>query len=314
MLRITRALLLSVPFLATPGLAQNKPAVEWRSLMNANFAPSGVLLLDNTNLFFPPENLSEATLEVLRDGEAVESFGFSTDYRKVDAQKVFANIAIAGMAQISFEQPGEYTLQFKINGEVATRFSFSATKEASDDPFHPASGVKVTGPWSRTAYLRPKAFKDKQALELVYWRGSLDLLPNSQQDHAQAQLVQDGKLIAHSKKKTSNLIADSRGHHYEMGTLELYQPHEEDSAPNAVPFAMSQLDDGEYELNVLRLSDQSAFRQFAFSVAGGKIQHHARSALDYEPHHDLIVPRVLKEGTTMHEHEEVFWLLASEAE
>ncbi len=57
---------------------------------------------------------------------------------------------------------------------------------------------------------------------------------------------------------------------------------------------MSNLSDDDYELKVLRLSDQSAFRQFSFTVASGKIQHHERSALDVQPHQDLIVPRVLK--------------------
>ena len=299
----TLALLASLPARAQ----QNPPAVLFESMMDSYFGDDdGLVSFGDYDIVFAPEGQAQAVVGVLnKEGAVMGQFPGFAEYKRREG--VFARLQVQGPADVQLTEPGIYTLVFVLNGKPISRFPFVLRQSGTgDDPYNPKKTFVFDGYWRTLAHITTGSFKGDAIPVVSVWLGGLDMpAPDTFQAFFHARLSRDGTLLAHSKRQTSFY---SNGH-FKRREFQLYQPHDEKQAPNAVPLTMKELlVNGQYELKVLRASDEAELRAFQFTVAEGKVQPLPRSQLGFEPAVDFIVPRVTKKGSTGYEFVEAVWI------
>jgi hypothetical protein len=285
------------------------PAFVYDSILNTYFDDeSGLIRISNIDLAFAPEGEINAAVAVVNsDNTVVKSYKFYAEPRWRIG--VFAHLSEVGPADITLTEPGVYNIVFLIDGKPVTRLPvvLEQTSEG-DDPFDPKKTYRFFGFWQLYGYLTMSEWKDKPVPELNLWLGGKDLPEGKDKDTYTATLKRDGEAVAHSKR-TQGHFKDG---HYERAKIKLYHPHTERESPNAMPFMLSDWTetDGDYKLDITRKSDGKLIRSFTVTVKDEKIENLPATKLDFEPHIDYIVPRVLDRGAGQYGFLEAIWLIS----
>jgi hypothetical protein len=298
---------LFLPGLAsTATAADNAPAVTYDSFLKTKFFPNGSLMLSEYDIAFVPDAPVDAQVAVVdKEGKAMGSWRFYPDYRMQHG--VFARLQVEGTPQVEFSEPGVYGIVVLVGGEVVSRFPFAlAEGPGSGDEFNPTKSFSVRGMWERLAYFSTDTYRGEAVPRLTLWLGGADLAdPKAFQEKFMVAIRRGDELIAHSKRRTNSF---GNGHYERHDTL-LFQPHEEQAEPNAVPITMAELlQDGEYEVVALRAADEAPVRRFVFEVSDGRIVPLAQTESSYTPRLDYIVPRRPVPSSSAYEFEEIHWI------
>jgi hypothetical protein len=303
------ALLTTLWVAATPA-AEPTPAVTYDSFLNTDFYPNGSLMLSEFDLAFLPEGPANVQVAVVdAEGKNLGAHRFYPDARMT--QGAIRRLQVEGTPQVQLTEPGVYGIVVLVDSKPVSRFPF-ALKEVSksDDPFNPSTTYGFVGMWERLAYFGPETYQGRKVPELNLWLGGLDMSdPTTFRAPFMVLLRKDGEVIAHSKRRTNSF---QNGHYRKYRTL-LYQPHDEQAEPNAVPMDYDALlQDGSYELVVMRSDDQVAVRRFVFEVTDGAIEALPQTKMDYEPRMDYIAPRVPVPSSSSYEFHAVDWISTGE--
>jgi hypothetical protein len=308
-LLLKSALLILLSFSVTLVSAAPQPAVTLQSMLNMYFDDeSGYIGVKNIDLAFPPKGQINAAVALVdSNNTVVKSYKLSPDTRM--RTKVFVRLNEVGPAGFNVTKPGIYNIVFLIDGKPISRLPVALEQTSTgEDPFNPTKTYSFAGLWQIYAYLTSyNEWKGKPYPELHFWVGSRDLPKGETRDFFKVVLKHQGKIIAHSRE-TTGLISDYPKHYHHVRT-NLYHPHPRKKEANAIPFLLADWTktDGEYTMEINRLSDGALLRSFVYNVKGGKIQPIKESDLSYEPHIDYVVPRVIKPSST-YELSEAIWL------
>jgi hypothetical protein len=304
MTQSTTAVALAAALLSSPlAAATQAPIIDMTSVLNTRFYPNGGVLFEDADLVFAPTPPVSATVEILDASQKLlQSFDFFPEYRFRD--QAFGRLQANGHAQWQAPGAGEFVIQYRVGGEVVTRFPFRVRTQGPTDAFATNTTVAYEGPWSRLGYIAMRPYRDTTLPDLHYWVGGNDLAAGQSRDQSSARLFRGGALIGHSKIANGHITQG----HYVQATHALFAPHEARRAHEAPPITQADLAvDGRYELTIERQSDASVIRRFRFEVRGGSIVQHPRAALDYQPRSELLSPRVYRKGGN-YAFQPVIWL------
>ena len=290
-----------------PAAAQSyPPAIDYTSILRTRFFETGQISFGDVDIVFAPPPPADVGVSVRKaDGTVIGQFGYFPDY--VFADKAFARVRVRGPADVRLPGPGDYLIEFTVNGRPATRFPFTVRAAAAGggDPFDPARGVQFDGPWRRLGFLITRQVGQSRLVDLVFWTGGADLPPGRQKDQSVARLLRDGTLIGHSKRAQGHLAAGP----FKESIHAFFAPHDGRQAHAAPAIPLDQfLADGRYEIRIERQSDGGLLRAFRFAASGGRIGALPRSALGYAPAVDFLAPRVFATNTGQYQFREAIWL------
>jgi len=285
--------------------ADYAPAVSFNSILNTYFDDSsGQISFRDSIVAFVPEGPFKGMVAVVdAEGKAVAKFEY---FDSIMREGVFGRVKVKGLAEVKLTTPGIYTIVYLIDGKPVTRMPVRLRQTGSgDDPFNPVKTFAFDGYWRTHAYFTMTTYNDEPAPELNFWVGGIDLPEGETKDRFFAELIHDGKMVAHTKR-TQGFIGSG---HFKITKASLFHPHEYKRTANAELYMLSDLmKDGSYELKVTRTSDQAMIRSFDFVVKDGKFVPLKQTALDFDPHVDFILPRVVKRGANMFQLIEATWI------
>jgi len=197
---VLTASLMGAISVASPIWAQaQQPAVEFAALLSAVdvFPMNARLELDGQMplaVAFLPQGASvDAVLTKAGDNEPlfIQSFNVQPLYG------AFSQISPAGGAvDYLFQEPGDYVLSFRANGQLMTRLAFSVMVMKSDDPFDPAVATFTKGPWEKwAAFVTPLEDGENAIPEFWMW-GHLEALQQGGSDRYSVALKRNGDVVA----------------------------------------------------------------------------------------------------------------------
>ena len=288
-------------------LAGNQPAVTYESMLNMSFDDSsGQIRVSKIDLAFAPEEDINAAVALLdSDNKVIKSYEFHPKAQMRDA--VFARLLEKGPAYFDVKTPGTYNIVFLVDGKPVSRIPVLLEETSGgSDPFNPEKQFRFLGLWSLYGFLKFEAEADGQPFpELNLWVGGQDLPAGMRSDGFRVMLTYQGRVIAHSREDMG--LIDH--HHYKQKKVFLYYPHASNKQANSKPFVLKDwtANDGNYELQVSRKSDNAVIRKFRFVVTNNQIQQLDQAVLGYQPEVDFIVPRV-HDNTQRYRFVEAIWL------
>ncbi|MEX0776474.1 MAG: hypothetical protein WD042_12290 [Phycisphaeraceae bacterium] len=283
----------------------NTPVVEFESALDTFFHESnGTLRLDTYVVAFLPQGPVKGEVAVMNSArKVVARFPFLAEAKA--RQGVFGRVQVQGPAEVKLTEPGLYNLIFVVAGKPVTSLAFVLHAIPSADEFNPQTTYRFEGLWSRFAHLTMRTAGEQQIPQLNLWVGQADLGKGKTKDQFHAELLRDGKLVAHSKRYHGHITPGR----YQRTQIILHHPHDDKQSATAKAFALTDwLVDGPYELRLTRQSDEQVIRRFTFEVTQGKFKPHPRTDANVEPRFEHIVPRVARKGTNIFEMTEAIWL------
>ncbi len=275
-----------VGVLATGGLVwaqENSPAFEFQSLMNQRFYEDhGSLMIEYSQLVFPPANLSQVSIDVVRkSGELVGEVAMRA--QPSDHFSMFSFLTAQGTGMIKLEQAGDFVLRGKVNGQVVTQMPFSMAVEKGGDAFNPQTKYHRKGPWEELAFLYQDENSPEAAMQFCWWTNTREL-PQGGSRNVSARLLRGSEEVAF----TRSVVVSQSEWQFCLQDLMFTQ---DGGKRRVTAKALAQMD-GDYTI-ALKTDKSDAFRSYSLSVKGGKIQPHPRSALDVQPHAGFLVPRMI---------------------
>jgi hypothetical protein len=176
-------------------------------------------------------------------------------WRGVPLQNPFWNVFYTG----SFIQmsPGDYTLEFLVEGKPFYRFPFSVVNEkGGDDPFAPGAKDKLTlkGAWETYGYL----YLEQNNPELMLYFKTWIRAPYQKSVESRAEIFRDGKLIAEHESSPTIQVK------WQTESISFRKPGNGSQVIGADIFGK----DGDYKV-VLKY-DGSVYGEYPFSIKGGK--------------------------------------------
>ncbi len=277
------AVLLVATCLIPPASAQTySPAMDYASMLNVRFYEnSGGFMVETLPLFFPPGKLESLEFEIAT-AQGKSKFRKNAQAQKWQQFSVVDGIRPSGGGNVGGLPTGDYRFQVKLNGEAITSVPFTINVSQGDDPFNPKKTITRQGPWSQLGYITDNPEQPKEAIRFNWW-ANIGELPGGQ----------GGKVVALLKKE-GVVLADSRGFFVSKKIWQTCsKPLRKAGSNGRQFFTMADLlgQDGSYQM-VLESAGKT-LRTYKMVVAGGKLQHHPRSALGYQPQADYIVPKVI---------------------
>jgi len=259
-----------------------QPTMEYSSMLNIRFyETTGGFLIETLPVFFPPSDLGQLEFEITNGAGEVK-------YEKGAYAQPFQQLAVVdgirpqGGGMVSGLPKGRYHFSVKLDGQAITSIPFSIEERKSGDPFNPQTKLTREGPWSGLGYLTASAEKPGEALRFNWWCRVGDL-PESK----------GGKVVLEVYKEDL-MIADSKGFFVSKTTWQACsKPLRKADSGGREFFTMADLtaQDGAYRF-VLKTGEKT-IRIYSAAVVGGKLQHHQRSAMDYEPHTEQLLPKIV---------------------
>lgn len=300
------ALGLSVLMLgANTAAAQQTPSVSLNSVLQYDVYEDGSMAIEITDLAFIPSSAPQMRVVVRKaSGEKLATYRFYDDYRMQAA--VFGRLTPDGGPVHQFA-PGDYALDFTVRGKLVKSVPFAVEKAStSSDPFAPGSSYRFQGPWQKWAYLTENS---AGAASVYFWSGLNDLPQGVKRAPYIAKVFRDGKLIAHTSRRTG-LIASDWMKRYNNHFL---TPHTQRKAHNAKIIPLSELKkSGSYRLDIELTDTGTVLRSFSYSATGGAFNPHPRTQLGYQPHADYVFPRAPDTGSSSYEWSNVHWMMTNE--
>ena len=290
--------------------AQTSPAFLFEPMLDTYFDDQSGLIVFHASgydLAFPPEEPLNAVIAVVDDTDTVvESFPFRSKYTNRTDNGAIARAMMDGTAEISLTEPGVYNIVYMIDGKLVSRLPVVLERlEIGDNPFERETVYRYYGLWELYAHITNDTWKGENWPKLTFWAGIRDFNERAHQLRFFAELKRDGEVVAHSKRTQGSIPYK----HYQRVEANLYHPHEQKLAHNAIPFTENEwARDGDYEITITRKPDGALLRKFHYTARGGKIQPLPETLADHQPAIDYRVPRVIKKGSTGYEFVEGIWI------
>src|SRR5207247_6434519 len=127
---------------------ENKPAVEYQSLLNMKYyEANGGFLGDDLQLVFPSQGNQKLSFVITRKtGEESARVPLRSEgVRTFDAFRVLRPDRVPGVVRLG--QPGDFVMAVKIGDQAITTLPFSLKEEKSTDPYNPKKTYVREGPW-----------------------------------------------------------------------------------------------------------------------------------------------------------------------
>jgi len=279
------------------GIQTPSPAIEPGSvyatktyLNNAEFG----ILPDKFVVAFPPASEDELTMHVMKSGQEVISGSF---YWTDSPYPTFKVLRFKPVPVITLKETGDYSFDFKSGGQVVSRLPFKLTKRSGGDEFNPTVTWDFHTPFDRMGGLSFSNSVDRQVLLHGWFAPGREGIPL--RTMAKIELTHNGKLIAHA---LDSMFQEPQN---ERRFFKLLQP----PVSSRAAFKKSDLLKLSGTVTAKITIPGKTIRTFTWTISGGKIQPHARSAGDFSPRSDYWPPRRLGlEIDNQFWHlEEVYW-------
>ncbi|KAA3616958.1 MAG: hypothetical protein D8M58_04830 [Calditrichaeota bacterium] len=278
-----RSVVLLFVVLSISSFAQNyAPAMDYSAMLNVRFYEnSGGFMLETIPMFFPPQGMNKVEFEIATsNGQSKLKTGIYVN--KWQQFPIVDGVRPQGTGIIHLKQTGDFVLRVKVSGKEITRIPFKMSVQSSGDPFNPQSTYTKEGPWNKLGYFSVNPNRPDDAISFNWWT-RIGEMPGAKGGKMTVHILKSGKEIAESKafyisKKSWQSCSKPLR---QSGT----------SYRNFFTLANLTQTDGSYEI-ILKAGDK-VVRKYTANVAGGKLQQHPRSAMDYSPHADYITPKII---------------------
>jgi len=295
--------------LVTAAFGQNKPAIEYESLMTMRFyEATGGFLVEGLEIVFPPATTRPATFEISRATGGV----VATVPLRVEPLGGFPAFSIFRPASgnpgtVKVAQSGDFIMSVKLGGETITTMPFSLKEQVSADPFAPGSKWVREGPWRDLAFFAALPDDPTARLEFNFWLSTRELPAGMKAPKVTLHLLANGKEIAASR---GPVVPDELDwYFYERKELIVA------TQPQQKWLSVGDLTKLNGEIAVVVKANGQPIKSYKTQVSGGQIQRLDRNRLDFEPHTGFISPRYVdttdrsRSNFTMRD---MYWMKKSE--
>ena len=268
---------------ALTGAAQQKPAVEYQSLMNLPFYEAdGGFLVEHLELVFPPPGVQKATFVISRPGgEVIASVPLRFEGTGFPAFALLEPDGVPGVVRVG--QSGDFVMSVKIGGETITTLPFSLREQASTDPFQPGRKFVRGGPFGELAYFSVVPDDAEGEVQFNWWMSLRELPAGAKDARVTIHLLVNGQEVAASRGPVVLSLND----------WEFFQ-HRQLSVPTLPRnhwLTLADITKKGGELTLVVKANGQPVKSYKTQVAGGQIQRLPQNRLDAEPHAAFISPR-----------------------
>ena len=271
--------------LVSAAFGQNKPAIEYESLMTMRFyEATGGLLVEGLEVVFPPAAVRSATFEVTKSTGGV----VATVPLRIEPLGAFPAFSVFRPASgnpgnVKVGQSGDFVMSVKIDGETVTSMPFSLKEDVSSDPFAPGKKFVRDGPWRDMAFFSALPDDPDARLEFNYWLSTRELPGGMKAPKVTIHLMANGKEIAASR---GPVVPDTIDwYFYERKEMIV------ETQPKQKWLTVGDLTKLNGEIAVVVKANGQSIKSYKTRVQGGVIQRPDESRLGYEPRTRFISPR-----------------------
>lgn len=289
-------------------LAQNRPAIEYESLMTMRFyEANGGFLVEGLEVVFPPTGNEQATFVVTKaGGEVVASVPLRLERLENFPAFALFRPAIGNPGNVRIGQSGNFVMAVKIGNETITTLPFTLKEELSSDPFKPGKTFVRDGPWKDLAFLSTVTDEPEALLHFNWWMSTRELPAGMTRPKVTVHVLANGKEIAASRGPVVPDTVD--WYFYERHELYML------TQPKNKWLTLADLNKLNGEIALVVKANGQPLKTYKTRVEGGQLQRLDRSRLNFEPRTDFISPRYVdttdrsRSSFTMRD---MFWLRKS---
>lgn len=272
---------------ATAAPSQNyKPAIELQSLLNMRYyEANGGFMVEDLQLVFPPANISDAKLVITnKAGGVIDTMPLRYEAMEFPAFGRFrAESGNPGIIRVG--QTGDFVMSIIVDGQTITSLPFSLREENSSDPFNPVKRFVRDGPWSDMAYFTVVPDDPNGEVTFNWWMSLREIPGGAKGARVTLHLMANGKEIASRTDPVVPTVSDWQ-----------FTRHRQISVPTLPRnhwLTLTDLTKLNGEIAVVVKANGQPIKTYKTTVSGGQVQHHLRSALNFEPHAQFISPRFI---------------------
>jgi hypothetical protein len=268
---------------ASAGAAQQKPAVEYQSLMNLPFYEAdGGFLVERLELVFPPPGAQKATFVISRPGgEVVASVPLRFERMEFPAFGLLEPDGVPGVVRVG--QSGDFVMSVRLGGETITSLPFSLREQASTDPFQPGRKFVREGPFGELAYFSVVPDDPEGEVHFNWWMSLRELPAGTKDARVTIHLLANGQELAASRGPVILSLNDWQFfQHRQLSVPTLPRNHW---------LTLADITKKGGELTLVVKANGQPVKSYKTRVAGGQIQRLPQNRLDAEPHAAFISPR-----------------------
>jgi hypothetical protein len=269
----------------TVAFAQNRPAIEYESLMTMRFyEANGGFLVEGLEVVFPTTGNEPATFVVTKPGgEVVASVPLRLERLENFPAFGLFRPAIGNPGNVRVGQSGDFVMAVKIGNETITTLPFTLKEQVSGDPFKPGKTFVREGPWREIAFLSTITDEPDALLTFNWWMSTRELPAGMNRPKVTVHVLANGKEIAASRGPVVPDTVD--WYFYERH--ELYMP----TLPKNKWLTLADLNKLNGEIALVVKANGQQVKTYKTRVQGGQLQRLDRNALNFEPRTDFISPR-----------------------
>ncbi|MCC7435561.1 MAG: hypothetical protein IT363_12820 [Methanoregulaceae archaeon] len=259
--------------------------------------PSFGFLPDKFAVGFAPADIDRLTMHVLKGSEPKAEGGF---YATDTPYPAFKMLRFQPMPTIELAEPGEYVIEFRYGGAAVTRLPFRIEKKQTGDEFNPVVSWEFHTPVDKAGNLTFSNADDGQVWLNAWLAPAREGI--AMRSSATIRLSHGGKVVAEALPFMFQEPQNARR------GFKLFKPG------GRTPFKKSDLAGLSGAVTGTISLPAKTLRTFAWTVNGGKVQPHPRSASDHSPRTDYWIPRRLAgsaEGYQFFHLEEQYWAISN---
>ncbi len=272
--------------LTTAAPAQDAPpaAFDWISILNMRFyGPTASFMVRDLQALLLPAGTTEGLLLVQRGSETI-----ARDPLRISPPGDVPAVSIAERINpggFNIAQAGELTLAFQAGGRTLTEVPVTLSQQTGGDAYNPTRTWVREGPWRSLAFLAVPTADASVPLRFCWWSATREL-PSRAQGVLTTRLLRGTAELARARG-TATVSQDDWQH---LCRDLFVMP------ADRVMLNLAGLTDGSYSL-VLEAERGAVVKRFPFTVSGGQIAAHPRSAPGYTPSTAHLPPRsILRSG------------------
>ena len=181
---------------------------------------------------------------------------------------------------------GDYSLEVVYDGETVGALPFSASADASDDPFAPGTALRIDGPWRTHGYFYHDVARPDYIMEFHTWLRHDE--PQAQ-EKTEVSIRRGGREVAFGYGTPNGTNDSWRRIEYRLFKTEGRDSRFGRHVANAPNWTVQDVTPGTYE--IVLATESGTVRTMTIEGADGAFVPHVRSALDTEPRTSYLTPR-----------------------
>lgn len=269
-----------------------RPAVEYRSLLNVDFAEvDGELLIGDLHVVFPPSGYEQAVLTVT-DGAGKEVAHLPLRLDSYLSFPVFGRfVPENNPTAIKLAKAGDYVLTVKIAGDAITRFPITIGAEPTDNPYDPPKRFWREGPWRDFGYLSLPTSSSGGNVRFNWWMSLRELpigLTNGMTNAAVTiHLLENFKEVAASREQLKVDQLDWQFMSAELARVKTRKAGTEH-------LTMRDLVERDRVYLLIVKANGTPIKSFTLETRGGRLLRVEQCRIGFEPHAEFIAPRFIE--------------------